>query len=129
MTADNQYPINNKTEVHIGGLDVETEYERHIEELNQRTLSAVKAAEYLGGLLLQTPESWDRVVRRGELEDSDHELRALIAIARGDPRPMGVIYDEIRRMVKDVVDQTDLHKTAEVARRYDPLGDRKRHYF
>jgi len=129
MTANNQYPINPKVEVHTGELDVVAQYERHIAELNQRTLSPAKAADHLGRLLMQDSNYWDQVIAQGELEDSDHELRALIAIARGDPRPMGVIYDEIRRMAKSTVDQTDLNKTALVARRYDPLRDRKSYYF
>jgi hypothetical protein len=122
-------------EVYISELDAEAQYQRYIASLNTNSPDTLKARSQLGALqwvnIPGYPEEvcWNRILAIGEAEDIHHEVRALIAIAKGDPRPMGNIYDEIRRRVKPTIDKYDLDKARRVADTYNPLVTRPHSFF
>jgi hypothetical protein len=117
-------------DVHIGNLNVDDLYRQHIDSLNATTPTPEKATRLLAMHLMRDDDSlWDELVAAGEAGDTNHELRALVVIARGDQRLMGDIYDAIRRQVKPLIDETDLRKAGGTARTYDPNSAKKSYFF
>lgn len=117
-------------DVHVGGMDVDAAYRSIIKELNDSTPTSDRARNLVCRTLLSCDTSvlWDRVVSEGEKEDTNHELRALICIARGDPRQLGEIYDELRRSPAEPVSSTDQDRARGMANRHGSHRERSPYF-
>lgn len=113
------------THVQTGEMDVEARYAEHIAELDRYTPTPADAARHLAKFAIM-PSDYDEVVQNGISHNVDHERRALIEVARGDPRLFGQIYHVIRMLGREEPAPTyaDASKAGGVAKRHSPFREK-----
>jgi hypothetical protein len=113
---------------HLTGIDeaiAQRMYDEAVDRLNKHTPTAEGATEILlkSGI---TPDLWEGELFEGAQEDTMHERRALILVARGAREPMGELYHRLRAEADVVIDGLIANRARNAADNYDPAKRLKR---
>jgi len=113
--------------VQVGGMDIAAEYMQLLASLNDWTPTPGAAQRRLERSGFGA-DAYDRIISEGESFDENHTLRALIAVVRGDERPLGDIYHDMRMGAGGEISALDVEKTRGMARRSDPNREKSPYF-